>query len=63
MFQSLKLYIPLRTSQEDDVSELRVLSLQLHQTLQIRSLPRWSVTFMIRQELHQVFLLVGCQKV
>lgn len=52
-----------RTCEEDEVSKLCVLSLQLYQTVQIRSLPRRSVTLMIRQKLHQVFLLVCRQQV
>jgi len=53
----------VRTCEEDEVSKLCVLSLQFYQTVQIRSLPRRSITLMIRQKLHQVFLLVCRQQV
>lgn len=52
-----------RTCEEDEVPKLCVLSLQLYQTVQIRSLPRWSITLVIRQKLNKVFLLVSRQQV
>lgn len=48
------------TCEEDQVPLLCVLSLELDEAFQIRSLMGLSVTLMIREELHQVLLLVSC---
>lgn len=51
------------TCEEDDVSLLNVLCLQLEETVQVGGGARWSVTLMVWQELHNVFLLVRGQQV
>lgn len=51
------------TCEEDKVPLLRVLSLELDQAFQIRSLTRLCVTFMVGEELHKVLLLIGCKEV
>lgn len=42
---------------------LCVLSLELDQAFQIWSLTRLGVTFVIREELHEVLLLIGSEEV
>ena len=52
-----------RTGEEDDVSVSCVIGLHLDEAVQVGGRPRGSITVMIMEELHQVFLLVRRQQV
>lgn len=51
------------TCQEDEVSLLSMLGLKFDEAFQVWSLTGLNITLVIREELHQMFLLIGRQKV